>query len=484
MHRTPNQRGDFPVVAPHNVKLRTEVRQAEGRMTSKHPTDVRDPEPKVSFVVEPAQDGGPMHRTALRCLRAIPATVSVFVAAYLLLAGSSPLPAGTGPATPQVPVEHSVSVPAQLHNPEWVREKVLGTVNERAVGKHADFDSYYSSRMKSARGYALEAESTITVNSRMRATGKPIRWIPSATINGRHSTIDIYEVDIATGKVLRRIQAKAGANAAWQALTDAKYENMHILTTQESYRQLERELKRVEARGKPLNSKYAALKKAIQTGRLMRRLPCGAPLPEASHLDNVARAYLQKHWKLALRVRAGASARPATARAAATATKAPTSNAAKAPGRSPTQTGARKPAGSVKARTVSVPKSRVRTPTPSTTLTKSAVRRTRIWQQVGKQATRVTKAAPMVVLTVEATRVGYHAYRGDMRSATKAASGAAGGIAGAKAGAVAGATIGSVAGPAGALIGGAVGAVVGGVGGAVAAEKVGEKIYDWVTSWW
>ena len=445
---------------------------------SKTGNNVCNLEPDATLAQEPGENGVPMNEAVPRRLPVIRAIARAVLAASVVLLAAFPVQAGTGTASPQLPVRETASVPAQLGNPEWVREKVLGTVSDRAVRNHVEFDRYYASRMNSARGYALEAESTITVNSRMRATGKRIRWIPSSTINGRHSAVDIYEVDTATGKILRRIQAKAGAGAAWEALRDARYKDMHILTTRESYYRLLLEVKRAEARGRPLNPKYAALKKAIESGRLMARLPCGAPLPEVPHLDKVARTYLQKRWNEAVR----ASARAGALRAATT--KPPARSAATALGRSRTKAGATRPAAPARPRTMGAPKKPARFRLPSGNVARRTAGRMTVRQLVNTGTTNVTRAVPVVVGAVEVGRVAYHAYHGDMKGATKAASGAAGGVAGAKAGAAAGAAIGSFAGPVGTLVGGAVGAVVGGAGGAAVAEKAAEKIYDWVGRFW
>ena len=81
-------------------------------------------------------------------------------------------------------------------------------------------------------------------------------------------------------------------------LSNPKYAGMDILTDQNTAdalrKELQREATRAKAIGRKLQPKFAALQDAIDSGRLLKRLPCGAPLPTQDHITKVARNHAQK----------------------------------------------------------------------------------------------------------------------------------------------------------------------------------------------
>ena len=109
----------------------------------------------------------------------------------------------------------------------------VGRVRPEMVSKHGNFEAYWKAARSSREGKAFEAIVSDTVNRRNLATGVGRRLYTSASLGFPTSACDLVEVDEA-GRVLRRIQLKLGLQGTLDALTDAKYAGMDILTDQDT----------------------------------------------------------------------------------------------------------------------------------------------------------------------------------------------------------------------------------------------------------
>ncbi len=365
---------------------------------------------------------------------------------FVLLAGQ--VQAQTAQMADYAPGTH-IRVP-NLH-PQKVLDKTVGTVSEHAVRSYGSFEDYWKSTEPSRRGKALEAISSNTVNSRMRALGKPTRWVPTSMLGNPHHAADILEVDVRTGKVLRRIQAKSGFQGVMNALEDPKYKGMDILTDADTFKELEKKLRtrlgNCQQRKIPLSGKWQRLKDALDQGQIIKRLPCGAPLRTRNELLQAAKKHVFKHWtRVGQRV-------PRLAKT--------TMNS--------------------RPRYPSAKRTGIRVPRPGRPVRRELSRGTSTLVKSSRALRGLGRTAGPVTVAVEGVGVLQKTYQGDYKGATKAAAEAAGGWAGAEAGAMAGATIGSVGGPIGVAIGGVVGGIIGGIAGAWAGEKAAEAAYDYLS---
>lgn len=317
--------------------------------------------------------------------------------------------------------------------------RTVGRVSDKAVARYGtDFEGYYRASRTSREGKALEAITTDLVNRRNAATGVASRWMTTASLGHPTHAADIIELD-RSGKVMRQIQAGKGFSNVLSKLSDAKYAGMDILTDQDTYDSLHDELQKAATRAKalhkPLPNQFASLKEAIDKGRLLNRLPCGAPLPTKSHIASVAKAHARSLYDAKL---------------------------------------------SLNSRSVSK--------IGSEAIAKSD-EMSHALPTIAKHSRRLVRAVPVVATGYEiaqgyteisTTEIKFEA--GDIsqqerevqhaRSGGRIGGGIVGAGLGAKAGAGVGGAIGSFGGPLGIAIGSGVGGVAGGIGGALGGEKV------------
>lgn len=177
---------------------------------------------------------------------------------------------------------------------DWML-RTTGDVKEAAVRRWGNFEAYFQASQTSREGKALEAIATHIHNSRNQALGQGNRWVTTASLGQPFHPADILEVD-ADGRVIRQIQAGKGHKNVLGKISDVKYKDMAILTDADTYRSLELELasemNKAKITGKALPPKMAELKKAMESGRLLSQLPCGAPLPSSAYITKVTRAFL------------------------------------------------------------------------------------------------------------------------------------------------------------------------------------------------
>jgi hypothetical protein len=327
--------------------------------------------------------------------------------------------------------------------------RTVGRVSDRAVARYGtDFESYYRASRTSREGKSLEVISSDLVNRRHAATGAASRWVTTASLGQPTHAADIVELD-RSSKVIRQIQAGKGFSNVLSKISDPKYVGMDILTDQDTYDSLRSELHKAVTRAKVLDkalpSHFASLQDAINQGRLLNRLPCGAPLPTQAHIASVAKSHAQSLYDAKLSLNSRRAAKIGSEAIA-----------------------------------------------QSDELTHAL-------PAFAKHSKRLVRAVPFVATGYEIV----HGYSEISTTETKFETGnisqqqreiqhartggrIAGGIAGAgigaKAGAGVGGAVGSFGGPLGAAIGVGVGGVAGGIGGALGGEKIVADVAESATN--
>ena len=176
--------------------------------------------------------------------------------------------------------------------------RTAGDIRPEKAIEYVDFGAYWQAASRSFEGKTFEAIVADTVNARYRAVGDDRRLIPTATLGRPGDAVDLVMVNPA-GEIFGRAQAKLGVQAVLDALSDARYAGMDIVTVQETLDSLRAELARSIATGKHLSPKMEALREAIGSGRVWNSLPCGAPLPQRSYVEAVTRSHYLSRWNVA-----------------------------------------------------------------------------------------------------------------------------------------------------------------------------------------
>lgn len=353
--------------------------------------------------------------------------------------------------------------------------RTAGRIDPSRLGDYAgDFDEYWKRARVNFEGKTFEAIVADTTNARNKAVREAARLVPNAMLGNHTAPADLLLVK-SPGGAPTSVQAKLGAGGVLDALGDPKYRGMDIVTCRESLDELVARLKKEVAkagrRGLPLPPEYQRLKDALESGRVWKKLPCGAPLPERSYVEAVSRTHYQAQWTATAKKLAAATddaaravavtddvVRGATGTAAAEVSQAATvaTEAAKAGGAADDVV-----------------------TTVSTTVSKT----------VGK--TLVRWAGPVAYVY----EVGYRGYRVYSTEAEFAAGeisqeerevehagnvgGAAGGVGGASGGAWGGAAVGTMLCPGlGTVAGGVIGGIGGAIGGSYAGEVAAEAAVD------
>jgi hypothetical protein len=180
-----------------------------------------------------------------------------------------------------------------------------GDVRADKVTKYGgDFAAYWQAACTSLEGKAFEAVVSNTSNGRFRATGQRARLVPTTLLGQPGSPADLIVVN-AEGVEVARVQAKLGASQVIAALEDSKYVEMDFLTTQDSYNALQKAIDhdavKSLSRGVPMKPSMQRLAEAMDSGRVWKKLPCGAPLPEREPVRAIARSHYSSRWEAASR---------------------------------------------------------------------------------------------------------------------------------------------------------------------------------------
>jgi len=120
-----------------------------------------------------------------------------------------------------------------------------------------------------------------------------------AAVGQPHDPAHLLLVD-ADGSVLKRVQAKSGVGALIDAIDDERYAGMDLVTPRESYDalrlRLAAEVEHATRRGMSVTGRWARVQDAVESGRVWRSLPCGAPLPERWAVSELAHAHYRLAW--------------------------------------------------------------------------------------------------------------------------------------------------------------------------------------------
>lgn len=338
-------------------------------------------------------------------------------------------------------------------------DRTVGKVRDAAVARYeSDFDAYWKASQTSREGKALEAIACDTVNKRNAATGDGTRWTTTAAQGHPTHPADIVEIN-ASGKIVRHVQVGKGYSNVLNKLSDAKYAEMDILTDKETFEALQKELRREVVRansvGRPLQPKFAALQKAVKSGRLLEKLPCGAPLPTRSHISKVAFDHARKLFFQRTLAR-GTVARTATKTKIVREAAEVTDDAVRSVddvARAGSKAGSKL----------------IRSATKGAAVVGAVV-------DVGfraNDAIHVEKKYQAGAISVEEREVSH------VKNAAGMAGGWGGAFAGAKVGAVGGGAVGTACGGVGAPIGAVAGGVAGGVAGYIGGEAAAEAAAEW-----
>ena len=329
--------------------------------------------------------------------------------------------------------------------------RTAGEVNPQKIGDYGgDFGNYWKNARVNFEGKTFEAIVADTTNARNKAVHETARLVPNAVLGNNTAPADLLLVK-SPGGVPTLVQAKLGADGVLDALGDPKYRGMDIVTCHESRNeldsQLKKEMSKATRRGLPLATKYQRLKDALESGRVWKKLPCGAPLPERSHVEAVSRNHYQGEWNATAKKLAAATDDAALAVATAGTT------------------------------TPKIPK--------VATVAKAGGA---VDDVVATLGTKVVRCAGPVAIVCEVGYRGYRAYSTEAEFAAGEISledrevkhagnvgGATGGVGGAAGGAYGGAVVGTLICPG---IGPVVGGVGGGVGGAIGGSYAGEIVAE------
>jgi hypothetical protein len=178
--------------------------------------------------------------------------------------------------------------------------RTAGDVRPEKVAAYPDFQAYWRAASPSFEGKTFEAMIADTVNSRSRATGAGRRLLPTAAMGEHGHAADLF--DVQEGGKVAHVQAKLGYQAMVDAIDDPRYVGMDLVTTQDTFDALRAEVSHAATRaaaGQPVSPKLKAVGEAIESGRIWKSLPCGAPLLERAHVTAVTEAHYAQRWHVA-----------------------------------------------------------------------------------------------------------------------------------------------------------------------------------------
>jgi hypothetical protein len=162
-----------------------------------------------------------------------------------------------------------------------------------------DFSKYWQAIEKQRAGKTFEALWAYKENERLDKLGRQERWVVTAAEGAPHSAADLVLID-GERRVFGQSQFKLGWKAARDAISDAKYTGMSIVTTQESLDVIEKELSKAvitsTRRGVPLPENWRLVQETLAKGRLVRSSTTGAPPLTTEEILGVARATAGRRW--------------------------------------------------------------------------------------------------------------------------------------------------------------------------------------------
>jgi len=206
--------------------------------------------------------------------------------------------------------ESQFPIGSVLQDPATLRMNTLDDLVGRVAGKPSlkayatwgNFDEYWPSARINFEGKTHEALIAWQENTRFKATGDGRRIIVTAAEGGNTDAADLLLRD-ADGRILTQFQCKLGSDAAMKALKDSKYNGMTILTSDESLCNIKLGLLKTEMnatrRGIQVPEDWAAVRSAIESGRLASELPSHASLILRSDVEVTAKSVVSRAWEIA-----------------------------------------------------------------------------------------------------------------------------------------------------------------------------------------
>jgi len=181
-------------------------------------------------------------------------------------------------------------------------QRTAGQPSPGKVARYAgDLDAYWQASESAFSGKAFEAMVAHQENLRLEAAGRSERMCVSAVEGelGPGHPADLVLID-DMGRVIERYQCKLGGKAAIDALSNTKYAGMKILTPDDQFEWISRQLLEKQAsairRGIELDPYWAKVEAAINEGRL-NDLPSGAALPLRTEATERALSVVAKSWE-------------------------------------------------------------------------------------------------------------------------------------------------------------------------------------------
>jgi hypothetical protein len=174
-----------------------------------------------------------------------------------------------------------------------------GTDKFRELG--GELAEYWRRSQSSYSGKFHEARVLMAENSRFAERGDPRRLLSTAAENRPDHPADLLLWDSKTGRILERYQLKLGSGQAREALREAKYAGMKIITSQEGMDEINRMLRQAEIkaarRGIGLSPYDQMIRDALRDGRLMTQLPSGASLVSRADVERQAYRWVKPLWQ-------------------------------------------------------------------------------------------------------------------------------------------------------------------------------------------
>jgi len=192
-------------------------------------------------------------------------------------------------------------------------------IDECQIANHGgDFEEYFKLSEDGRAGKVFEA--VVAERSNLKLPNGRALLVAAAEGDKQGAADMALATKTEAGYVIDELyQLKLGKGKAVSALKIPKYAGMKIITTQDAYDQIVEDVRRETLKkaslGRELSPDTARLKDALDSGRIPRELPGGAPLPTRDEVKAISKGYYSALWEKlceALRGPAAATAAPVT----------------------------------------------------------------------------------------------------------------------------------------------------------------------------
>ncbi len=174
-------------------------------------------------------------------------------------------------------------------------------INPSQIAMHGgDFEAYFQGSENFRAGKVFEA--VVAERANLKLLGGKALLVTAAEGEKQGAADMMLATKNQAGYVVNELyQLKLGSGAAKQALTDLKYAGMKVITTQEAYDQIAEEVRRGISKkaslGKEISPEIANLKEALESGRILKELPGGVPLPTREEVKAISKVYYSDIWE-------------------------------------------------------------------------------------------------------------------------------------------------------------------------------------------